>query len=82
MVTGYPWCPLQETPWRKSFVPSVKLAMLYALAGNTDKMLDWIEKGYIRKNPNMPYMGVTPVYRPYYDEPRFIEIMQRMNLPV
>lgn len=55
---------------------------LYAYSGNTDKYLDWLEKAYIRKDADVPYIGVIPVYQRYKDEPRYIEIMQRMKLPL
>jgi len=54
--------------------------MLYGLAGNTDKTLDWIERGYIRRESNMPYIAIYPFLKPYRNEPRFIEIVKRMNL--
>ena len=56
--------------------------MLYAYGGNADKALYWLEKAYIRKDPANPYIGVIPNLRPYHDEPRYIEIVQRMNLPL
>ena len=55
---------------------------LYAYGGNTDKALYWLEKAYIRKDPANPYIGVIPNLRPYHDEPRYIEIVERMNLPL
>jgi hypothetical protein len=56
--------------------------MLYAYGDNKDKALYWLEKAYIREDPANPYIGVVPYLRPYHDESRYIEIMQRMNLPL
>ncbi|TFH22163.1 MAG: hypothetical protein E4H10_14190 [Bacteroidia bacterium] len=56
--------------------------MLYAYAGNTEKTLFWLERAYIRRDPSNPYLGVIPYLRPYHDEPRYIEIVQRMKLPI
>ncbi len=56
--------------------------MLYAYGGNIEKMLYWLERAYIRRDPSNPYLGVIPSLRPYHDEPRYIEIVQRMNLPL
>ena len=56
--------------------------MLYAYGGNIEKMLYWLERAYIRRDPSNPYLGVIPSLRPYHDEPRYTEIMQRMNLPL
>jgi len=63
-----------------AFVSAATLIMLYGLAGNTDKTMDWIERGYIRRDPDMPYIAIFPVLKPYRNEPRFIEIVKRMNL--
>ena len=65
-----------------SFISAQHVATIYGYAGNADKMLDWLEKMYIRGDPDLPYIGVLPFFRPYHDEPRYIEIVQRMNLPL
>jgi predicted Zn-dependent protease len=67
---------------RPNFASAQHAIMLYAYGGNTDKALYWLEKAYIRRDPANPYIGVVPNLRPYHDEPRYIEIMQRMNLPL
>ena len=67
---------------RSAFTSAQQVAMLYAYAGSTDRMLYWLEKSYIREDPSNPYIGVFPYFRPYHEEPRYIEIMQRMNLPL
>ena len=64
------------------FISTQVLMSLYAYAGNTDKFLYWLEKTYIRKNPDLPYIGVIPVFKRFENELRYIEIMQRMNLPL
>lgn len=63
------------------FASAQHAVMLYSYASNKDKALYWLEKTYIREDPANPYIGVVPYLRPYHDEPRYIEIMQRMNLP-
>jgi TolB-like protein len=67
---------------RPDFASAQHAIMLYAYAGNADKALYWLEKAYIRRDPANPYIGVIPNLRPYHQEPRYIEIMQRMNLPL
>lgn len=71
------WEARSDTTYAYSYM----LIMLYAHANNTEKTLHWIEKGYIRKDGGMAYLGVEPFLKPYHKEPRFIEIMERMNLP-
>ena len=65
-----------------SFASAQHAIMLYSYGGNKEKALYWLEKAYIREDPANPYMGVVPYLRPYHDEPRYIEIMQRMDLPL
>lgn len=54
---------------------------LYLLAENREKSLYWMEKMYIRRDPNLPYYAVIgPLTKGYQQEPRYIEIMERINL--
>ncbi|MCK5401306.1 MAG: hypothetical protein KAJ28_06695, partial [Flavobacteriaceae bacterium] len=52
----------------------------YALSGDVDKTLDWIEKSYIRKDPDIPAIKNLPNLKPYRDHPRFKELIIRLKL--
>jgi hypothetical protein len=67
---------------RSTYVEASRMLKLYGNAGNTDKTMDWLEKMYIRGDPGIQYIGVVPFYRFYRNEPRYIEIMKRANLPL
>lgn len=62
------------------YVSAQTLQILYAMADNKDKVLDWIERGYIRRDPDMPYIGVNGLLFPFREDSRFQEILERMNL--
>jgi len=62
------------------FVSAQTFQILYAMAENKDKFLNWIERGYIRRDPDMPYIGVIPYTSTFREEPRFQEILTRMRL--
>jgi len=62
------------------FVSAQTFQILYAMAENKDKFLDWIERGYIRRDPDMPYIGVNVYLDPFREEPRLQEILTRMRL--
>lgn len=55
----------------------------YLVAGQPDKAMDWLEKGFEMHDPLMTYI-TTPAR--YYDglfgDPRFIAICEKMNLPL
>ena len=59
------------------------IAEVYAYAGNKEKTLDWLEKGFEVRDPNMVVIGVIPFFVDLLgDEPRYQELMRKMNLPV
>jgi len=59
------------------------LAMRNIYVHNLEKAMAWIEKGYESRDPNMPYIatGINNM-DPLFDDPRFIAILEKMNLPL
>jgi TolB-like protein len=57
-----------------------EVADFYLLAGDLDNALVWIEKAYEARNPNLPYLRL-PLYDRLRSDPRFQDLLQRMNLP-
>ncbi len=48
-----------------------------------DKALDYLEKGYSIHDANTPYIALLPIqYKQLKDNPRFIELLKKMNLPL
>lgn len=64
------------------FVPSQTLYTLFALAGNKEMTLHWVERNYIRRDPTMPYIAINCLFKPYHSEPRFKDIVKSMNLSI
>lgn len=54
--------------------------VLFHLANNEEKCLDWLEKGFIRRDPDMPYMKSVFYANHYSYHPRYQEIARKMNL--
>ncbi len=67
--------------FRASYANPTDVASLYLDAGETDRAMDWLEKGFEVHDQNMPYLGMG-----YYDRirahPRFQALLRKMNLPV
>jgi eukaryotic-like serine/threonine-protein kinase len=59
----------------------LNIARVYALGGEKDKAIEWLEKGFEFRDPNMPYLGVSYVYDDLRPDPRFQDLLRRMNLP-
>jgi TolB-like protein len=63
-------------------ISPIEPAVRYIYADMPDKAMDWLEKGFELRDPNMPYIA-TGVYNldPLFSNPRFIDIVEKMNLP-
>ncbi len=66
----------EETPAHIGVV-----AGLLALAGEKEKALAWLERGYQRKAWVLGWLAVVPDYRPLYGEPRFERLLEAVGLP-
>jgi len=67
---------------REASVSPCFVAYSYVYAGNKEQALVWLEKGLEIKDPNMPYI-LEPAFSDLLkDEPRFQDLMRKMNLPM
>lgn len=57
------------------------LAAIYACAGNREKSMEMLIKCYKDQNPNTPYI-VNPVFDLLKNDPTYIDLRKKMNLPV
>ncbi|MBD3850912.1 MAG: hypothetical protein IFK93_06415, partial [Acidobacteria bacterium] len=57
-----------------------EIAVRYLYAGDSDRAMDWVEEMHKNHNPNTPYLGL-PVFDPLRSDPRFQDLLRRMNLP-
>lgn len=66
--------------WQARFAQSWRRAPWQALLGDVDGALDELERAYQRRNYNLMYLAVDPVYDGIRSQPRFQVILQRMGL--
>src|SRR5580704_5062582 len=63
------------------YVPAMCLARIYVALGDTDKAFEWLEKSYEdRSVGGLPFIRVDPLYDPLRSDPRFADLLRRMNL--
>jgi hypothetical protein len=67
---------------RKTYVSSFDVAILYAIAGENDQAFEWLEKSLEERSPHMPYVDAYVELTPLHADPRFQELLRKMNLPV
>ena len=63
-------------------ISPIDMAYRYIYGNQPEKAMDWLEKGYELHDPVMPYIAVTETFAPLFDNPRFIDIVKKMKLPL
>jgi adenylate cyclase len=63
-----------------TYVQPTQIARLYAHAGDKGHALEWLEKAYEERLPAMVHLGVDPDWSSLRGEPRFQDLMRRLNL--
>jgi tetratricopeptide (TPR) repeat protein len=69
--------------WEKSGVPidPIGPAILYAMLAMPDRAMDMLERSYRERSLWMASLKFFWVWDPYREDPRFIEIYNKMNFP-
>jgi TolB-like protein len=67
--------------WRGRVFNPTFIAEQYVFAGDYEEVMDWLERGFEARDPNLQYVGVSPLYDPLRSDPRFQDLLRRMNLP-
>ena len=67
---------------KERFVPAPRIARIYAGLGERDKAIEWLEKGYRERSTGGAFANikVDPAYDPLRSDPRFADLLRRMNL--
>ena len=72
-----------ETLQQSSFLVPMHMASRYARIHQYDKLLEQLELGFEVHDQNMPYIATGfNKLDPVYNDPRFITIMEKLNLPM
>ena len=65
---------------KQEYVPPTSFAIIYANLGDKDQAKRWLEEGYKEHECHMTTINVAPEYDPLRDDPRFQDLLRRMNL--
>jgi TolB-like protein/DNA-binding winged helix-turn-helix (wHTH) protein/Flp pilus assembly protein TadD len=67
---------------RQKFVPADALGHIYVGLGENGKAFEWLEKGYERHSLGLSGVDlkVDPLWDPLRSDPRFADLLRRMNL--
>jgi hypothetical protein len=62
------------------FVHSMRVARLYTFCGDKEQALDWLYKAYEERYTSLFSLNVDPHWSSLHQEPRFLTLLERMNL--
>jgi len=65
---------------KQRYVPASVIALIYAGLDETDLAMEWLEKAYEQRDPQLFRIKVMPAFDPLRSQPRFTAILKKMGL--
>jgi len=65
---------------KQRYVPSYPIAVIYAALGRKDEAFAWLERAYTEHDSWMIYLGLDPRFAGLRSDPRFTDLLRRLNL--
>ena len=65
---------------KQRYVSPISRAAIHIGLGETDRAFEWLEKAYVERVWVLGILKVEPVFDPLHSDPRFTDLLQRMNL--
>lgn len=60
---------------------ATNIARVYIELGDKEKTFEWLEKAFQARETDLPRFRLGPTFDPIRDDPRFKDLLKRMNLP-
>jgi hypothetical protein len=61
------------------YVPAFTMAMAYADLGDNDRAFEWLNKAFEERSARMADLEIVPALQKLHSDPRFAELVQRVN---
>jgi tetratricopeptide (TPR) repeat protein len=58
-----------------------EVALIYAGLGEKDQAFEWLDKAYEERDKGLMYLKAEPALDPLRSDPRFQDLLRRMNFP-
>jgi hypothetical protein len=71
---------LLEQKSKKQYIQPTVMACVYALAGEKDAAFAWLDKAIDERDGWIALIKIQPAYDSLRTDPRFIKLLERMNL--
>ena len=73
---------LAEAKRRFGHLMAYQIAEVYAYRGDTDAAFEWLDRAYRQKDAGLAYFLATdPLLKQVAGDPRYPDLLRRMNLP-
>jgi len=66
---------------KRRYVGAYHIAVVHIGLGDKDRAFEWLEKAYDERFPALAFLKVEPIFDPLRDDPRFQDLVRRMNFP-
>jgi tetratricopeptide (TPR) repeat protein len=66
---------------KQRYVPAYSIAAAYAALGDKDAAFMWLERAFEERSLELTFIGVEPEMDILRADPRFRDLLRRMNLP-
>jgi TolB-like protein/DNA-binding winged helix-turn-helix (wHTH) protein/Tfp pilus assembly protein PilF len=66
---------------KKSYVSDYLFALIYVGMREDDRAIEWLQKAYRQHDSWLPWVNVSPHFDPLRSDPRFQDLLRRMNFP-
>ena len=70
-----------EVKYARKEAPGLFVAIVYAGLGEKDKAFEWLEKDFQTRSGHLATLRWQSTYESLRDDPRFKDLLKRMNLP-
>ncbi|MFB3141183.1 MAG: hypothetical protein ACE1Z2_00085, partial [Acidobacteriota bacterium] len=64
---------------RGESVSPTRFARIYVQLGEKDQALEWLEKAFAERETGLTFLKTDPDWDPLRDDPRFSDLLRRMN---
>jgi TolB-like protein/Flp pilus assembly protein TadD len=66
---------------KQRYIPAYIIAQIYVALGDFDQAVAWLERAYEERSYGPVYLKMDPRMDPLRSDPRFQDLMRRMNFP-
>ncbi len=73
---------LLQSPSRKLQVSPYTIAVVYARLGDTNSAMENLEKAYAERYPSMVFVKIEPTFDSLRADPRFHDLLRRIDMPL